>query len=328
MKMAVNKVVYNTEDGEQTLIDLTEDTVTADTLAEGVTAHSASGETIVGTMPLLELPVPVAKGGTGATTANDAAKNLSVPTLLGGTEIPANSDLNTYKNVGSYYCASYANVLTIANVPVESAFTMKVFYANGTSGYIAQEVIDYITGACYYRLYIGYQDSWQSWHSTFTTAKKVPANGGLSGAVPIVNGGTGANTSVGAANSLGVNSLFGGTSIPKNSDLNDYKTVGNYFCYNESFSATYANCPSISEGFTMRVFQPVGTADNIAQELMDYSKGVRYYRRCYVPNGSWTAWQSDYTTAQKPTAADVGAPTLAQYNALLARVEALEARLS
>lgn len=50
MKMAVNKVVYNTEDGEQTLIDLTEDTVTADTLAEGVTAHSASGEVIVGTM--------------------------------------------------------------------------------------------------------------------------------------------------------------------------------------------------------------------------------------------------------------------------------------
>lgn len=46
--MAVNKVVYNTEDGEQTLIDLTEDTVNADTLAEGVIAHTASGEVIVG----------------------------------------------------------------------------------------------------------------------------------------------------------------------------------------------------------------------------------------------------------------------------------------
>ena len=43
--MAVSKVVYGTE----TLIDLTEDTVTADKLASGYTAHGADGEPIVGT---------------------------------------------------------------------------------------------------------------------------------------------------------------------------------------------------------------------------------------------------------------------------------------
>lgn len=48
--MAVNKVVMNTANGEETLIDLTGDTVTADTLAEGVIAHDASGARIVGTM--------------------------------------------------------------------------------------------------------------------------------------------------------------------------------------------------------------------------------------------------------------------------------------
>ncbi len=48
--MAVNKVVYNTEDGAQTLIDLTSDSVTPETLAKGVTAHDASGEMIVGTL--------------------------------------------------------------------------------------------------------------------------------------------------------------------------------------------------------------------------------------------------------------------------------------
>lgn len=42
--MSVNKVVY----GDNTLIDLTGDTVTAETLAEGVTAHDSSGEEIVG----------------------------------------------------------------------------------------------------------------------------------------------------------------------------------------------------------------------------------------------------------------------------------------
>lgn len=48
--MAVNKVVMNTANGEHTLIDLTNDTVTPEMLAEGVTAHDASGEPIVGTM--------------------------------------------------------------------------------------------------------------------------------------------------------------------------------------------------------------------------------------------------------------------------------------
>lgn len=44
--MGVNKVEYNGE----TLVDLTNDTVTEDTLAEGTTAHDASGEPIVGRM--------------------------------------------------------------------------------------------------------------------------------------------------------------------------------------------------------------------------------------------------------------------------------------
>lgn len=50
--MGVNKVVFNTADGENTLIDLTNDSVTPETLAEGVTAHSANGDIITGTMPI------------------------------------------------------------------------------------------------------------------------------------------------------------------------------------------------------------------------------------------------------------------------------------
>lgn len=45
--MGVNKVIY----GDETLVDLTGDTVTPQTLAEGTTAHGADGEPIVGTMP-------------------------------------------------------------------------------------------------------------------------------------------------------------------------------------------------------------------------------------------------------------------------------------
>ena len=44
--MAVNKVVY----GTHTLIDLTGDTITADKLRTGYTAHGANGEAITGTL--------------------------------------------------------------------------------------------------------------------------------------------------------------------------------------------------------------------------------------------------------------------------------------
>lgn len=44
--MAVNKVVY----GSETLVDLTNDTVTPETLAVGTTAHDASGNVITGAM--------------------------------------------------------------------------------------------------------------------------------------------------------------------------------------------------------------------------------------------------------------------------------------
>ena len=44
--MAVNKIVY----AGNSLIDLTDDTVTADKLAEGITAHDKSGNKITGTM--------------------------------------------------------------------------------------------------------------------------------------------------------------------------------------------------------------------------------------------------------------------------------------
>ena len=54
--MAINKVVMNTENGEQTLIDLTGDSVTPATLAKGVTAHDASGKVIVGALPVETIP--------------------------------------------------------------------------------------------------------------------------------------------------------------------------------------------------------------------------------------------------------------------------------
>lgn len=44
--MAVNKIIY----GGRTLVDLTSDTVTANDLAEGITATGADGNPVVGVM--------------------------------------------------------------------------------------------------------------------------------------------------------------------------------------------------------------------------------------------------------------------------------------
>jgi hypothetical protein len=55
--MAVNRVIYKGE----TLVDLTGDTVTPETLMAGTTAHAANGEVITGT----------ATGGTGSSIELD-----------------------------------------------------------------------------------------------------------------------------------------------------------------------------------------------------------------------------------------------------------------
>lgn len=49
--MAINKIVLNTERGEQVLVDLTGDTVVKEALVEGYKAHGADGEVIAGVNP-------------------------------------------------------------------------------------------------------------------------------------------------------------------------------------------------------------------------------------------------------------------------------------
>lgn len=70
--MAVNKVVYNAK----VLLDLTSDTVTPATLAEGTTAHDKSGAKITGTMPTprsktYELTIAKASGWVLLTTLDN-----------------------------------------------------------------------------------------------------------------------------------------------------------------------------------------------------------------------------------------------------------------
>lgn len=104
--MAVNKIIY----GGKTLVDLTSDTVTANDLAEGITATGADGNPVVGVMQKGEIAtnseidnalalagtgtiLSIAQGGTGATTAAQARANLGAVAV---------SDLSAVATSGNY----------------------------------------------------------------------------------------------------------------------------------------------------------------------------------------------------------------------------------
>lgn len=68
----------------------------------------------------IDLPVAIANGGTGATTAAEAADNIFALSLLAGEEIPEGSDLNDYTTAGNYRVASASIAATVTNSPTTS----------------------------------------------------------------------------------------------------------------------------------------------------------------------------------------------------------------
>lgn len=98
--MAVNKVVY----GGETIVDLTADTVTADKVLKGYTAHDKSGNSITGTIETVEQATPsisvntaglmTAKSvqSTGYVEAGTKTKTAQLPTKAAQTITPGTSD--------------------------------------------------------------------------------------------------------------------------------------------------------------------------------------------------------------------------------------------
>lgn len=116
--MAVNKVEYNDNGQLKTLIDLTADTVTADKLAKGYTAHDMSGNIITGTMESGNSLIPwdISKFGVYYSNLNDGTNS----SLYGDS---------SYSVVGSYRNDSY-------NTGVKST---------ATSDDIGKSIFNYLT---------------------------------------------------------------------------------------------------------------------------------------------------------------------------------------
>lgn len=112
--MSVNKVTF----GDNTLIDLTEDTVTPETLAEGITAHDAAGNLIVGVdtpdVFVVNYDSSISKGDKTFAEITEAYNQGKVCILLRGVFVHylvsiATSDITFGRVIGLNYNAVICN---------------------------------------------------------------------------------------------------------------------------------------------------------------------------------------------------------------------------
>ena len=107
--------------------------------------------------------LPIAGGGTGGTTADDARANLG----LNPTAIPANSDLNDYITTGSYACWTLATAKTLVNSPFSDTSTGIVLEVVEQGGLKFQKIYGTLTGTFYTRRYAS--SAWSEWKTIEVT---------------------------------------------------------------------------------------------------------------------------------------------------------------
>ena len=83
--MGINKVQINRNGQTETIIDLTQDTVTEETLLDGVIAHGSDGEPIIGTFtPKLQNKTITENGTYQADNGYDALRSVTVEVASSG----------------------------------------------------------------------------------------------------------------------------------------------------------------------------------------------------------------------------------------------------
>ena len=92
------------------------------------------------------------------------------------------------------------------------------------------------------------------------------------------------------------------TKIAASTDLNTITTAGWYKCSTNATAIGLKNCPT-RNAFALEVLSSAGTT----QKLYEYmASGQKVYTRNYYDN-AWGEWKRVYTTADKPTAGEIGA---------------------
>lgn len=138
--MGVNKIIY----GGKTLMDLTADTVTADKLLEGITAHDMSGATITGTCTYdsdtSDANAAVAEILTGKTAYARGAKVTGTMPNNGSVTGTISTKAGTYTIPNGYHDGS-------GKVSISSTEQAKIIAGNIKSGVTILGVAGSYTGA-------------------------------------------------------------------------------------------------------------------------------------------------------------------------------------
>ena len=128
--MAINKVVRKTANGEETLIDLTKDTVEPWKLAKGITAHDKSGVAITGTMDILGY----------VETGNNLFLLGDIPS--GNYSVKYEKDDGKIITIGELVISSYTNVIDTVGYDDNTRISTSSGGTKTQTGYVTTKFID------------------------------------------------------------------------------------------------------------------------------------------------------------------------------------------
>lgn len=247
-----------------------------------IVKRTSNGKPFLG---YISVPLSISLGGTGGTTALEAADKLKVYSLSEGTPITEGTDADTITTIGNYRCASGDIVKKLVNFPsaiINSgyAFLLKVGHLPGNSTYLYQELTTFYHGRRYYRKKSGSTASWDEWYLTYDS----------SAVIPITGGGHGATTAADACINLGALDIASrGTQIATNTNLNNIDVPGSYFCPNAETTETLKNHPFTGtlSGFKLLVIR--GYTDDRLIQIAINSTGLTYLRT--INNAGWQDWR-------------------------------------
>lgn len=274
-KIAVSDFLSSRGSDDTPAMDGTADAGTSEKFARGDHVHPSDTSRVPMSW-MTNNALQISHGGTGATSVADANNNLGSMNISVGTNIPANSDLDTYTSTGTYYVATQADAATIANMPATvSGCKLIVMIPTVLPFHVQVAIMNNINSDIYIRWHNG--TSWTVWNHMLTSAHTVS----------VAQGGTGATTATAAMLALAGLDLDLGTPIGGTDDLNTYMTPGVYYIVS---STNLTNAPSTSLAFSLIVKRSVQSNRYYQIALMNTAVPTIMLRN-YTGSG-WSAWRT------------------------------------
>lgn len=184
--------------------------------------------------------------------------------LLGtdGLPVKSNTDLNDYNTYGNFFVASSDLAQTLENCPTTIGGRLTVMTFSGSQTTILQAYFS-TAGSIYWRSYSS--GSWKAWERV---SKKSELDA--------------------IQQEYIATDHSSATTIPSESDLNDYTTPGNYKVSSSSIASSLTNCPSTLGG---RLTVMTLTSDNAIIQTYINTSGNIFWRYGSLSSGKWKDWK-------------------------------------